>query len=187
MKIDRLIGITMYLLNRDKASAKELADRFEVSVRTIVRDMDALSGAGIPIASYPGSGGGYAILDTYRLDRRFATAADYQNILTALQALLTAYDSRELSDTAEKLPVQSGPTQHVFFDFSIKHLIISGGVWRLTVFKFHKLVAVVITVAVDLINFHTHFIHLPSLCPSFLRVRNIPSICLAPTRELSLL
>lgn len=119
MKIDRLIGITMYLLNRDKASAKELADRFEVSVRTIVRDMDALSGAGIPIASYPGSGGGYAILDTYRLDRRFATAADYRNILTALQALLTAYDSRELSDTAEKLPVQSGPPQHVFFDFSV--------------------------------------------------------------------
>ncbi|BDF34715.1 MULTISPECIES: helix-turn-helix transcriptional regulator [Extibacter] len=47
MKIDRLIGITMYLLNRNVVTAKELSERFEVSVRAIVRDIDALSIAGI--------------------------------------------------------------------------------------------------------------------------------------------
>lgn len=55
MKMDRLIGITMYLLNRNVVSAKELAERFEVSVRTIVRDMDVLSIAGIPISSQTGA------------------------------------------------------------------------------------------------------------------------------------
>ena len=62
MKIDRLIGITMYLLNRNIVSARELADKFEVSVRTIVRDVEALSMAGIPISSLTGASGGYEIL-----------------------------------------------------------------------------------------------------------------------------
>jgi len=42
LKVDRLIGITIYLLNRNIVSVKELAERFEVSVRTIVRDMETL-------------------------------------------------------------------------------------------------------------------------------------------------
>ena len=55
MRIDRLIGITMYLLNRNVVSARELADKFEVSVRTIVRDVEALNMAGIPISSSTGA------------------------------------------------------------------------------------------------------------------------------------
>ena len=61
MKIDRLIGITMYLLNRNIVSAQELANKFEMSVRTIVRDMEALNLAGIPISSSTGASGGYEI------------------------------------------------------------------------------------------------------------------------------
>ena len=51
MKIDRLYGITVYLLNHKKASASELARKFEVSVRTVQRDIDALCQAGIPVAA----------------------------------------------------------------------------------------------------------------------------------------
>lgn len=49
MKIDRLIAITMYLLNREIVSSSALAERFEVSKRTIQRDIEALNQAGIPI------------------------------------------------------------------------------------------------------------------------------------------
>lgn len=51
MKIDRLLGITIYLLNHNRTTAQRLADRFEVSVRTIIRDIDTLCMAGIPVVS----------------------------------------------------------------------------------------------------------------------------------------
>ena len=73
MKMDRLIGITMYLLNRNVVSAKELAERFEVSARTIVRDIESLSIAGIPISSSTGAAGGYEILDTFKLNKQITT------------------------------------------------------------------------------------------------------------------
>ena len=58
MKMDRLIGILSLLLQRDSVREGELAERFEVSVRTIRRDVDELCRAGIPIAIRPGRGGG---------------------------------------------------------------------------------------------------------------------------------
>lgn len=57
MKIDRLYGITLYLLNHKRASATELASEFEVSVRTIQRDIDALCLSKVPIISYLGIDG----------------------------------------------------------------------------------------------------------------------------------
>ena len=63
----------MYLLNRNVVTAKELSERFEVSVRTIVRDIDALSIAGIPISSSTGASGGYEILDTFKLNKQITT------------------------------------------------------------------------------------------------------------------
>ena len=61
MKIDRLIAMTMFLLNRETVSASTLAERFEVSKRTIQRDIDTLNQAGIPIVSTYGTEGGYEI------------------------------------------------------------------------------------------------------------------------------
>ena len=61
MKLDRLLGITIYLLNHEKTSASTLAKRFEVSVRTIQRDIEALCMAGIPVAASMGADGGYEI------------------------------------------------------------------------------------------------------------------------------
>ncbi|MDB4866693.1 MAG: YafY family transcriptional regulator [Cohnella sp.] len=79
MKLDRLLAITMLLLNRKRISAKELSDRFEVSLRTIYRDVETIqytgipvvSYAGIPVVSYAGTSGGYEIMDRYRLERQF--------------------------------------------------------------------------------------------------------------------
>jgi predicted DNA-binding transcriptional regulator YafY len=65
MKTDRMLTITVMLLNRDCISAKELAEKFEISVRTVYRDIDAINMAGIPIISYPGNNGGFGIMENY--------------------------------------------------------------------------------------------------------------------------
>ena len=65
MQESRLFKIIYYLLGKGQATAAELAERFEVSVRTIYRDMDALSQAGIPIYAEPGRNGGIFLLDNF--------------------------------------------------------------------------------------------------------------------------
>ena len=69
MKIDRLIGILSILLQEEKITAPELAERFEVSRRTINRDIEDLCKAGIPIFTSQGAGGGISIMDGYKIDR----------------------------------------------------------------------------------------------------------------------
>ncbi len=66
MRADRLISLVLLLQTRGRMTALELSERLEVSERTIYRDLDALSGAGIPIYGEHGPGGGYALLDSYR-------------------------------------------------------------------------------------------------------------------------
>ncbi len=80
MKIDRLLGILIQLINKDKVTAKELAEHFEVSVRTIQRDMDTLNMAGIPLYADVGKNGGYALLDNYKLNKSFLNRSE-ANIL----------------------------------------------------------------------------------------------------------
>ena len=65
MKIDRMIGILSVLLQREKITAPELAEIFEVSRRTINRDVEALCKAGIPISTFQGVGGGIMIMKGY--------------------------------------------------------------------------------------------------------------------------
>ena len=66
MKISRLLGILNVLVNKDRVTVKELAERFEVSKRTIFRDLDTLNEAGIPIVSYSGVGGGVSVIEGYK-------------------------------------------------------------------------------------------------------------------------
>ncbi|MFC3788953.1 helix-turn-helix transcriptional regulator [Paenibacillus sp. GCM10012307] len=65
MKLERLLSIIVILINRRIVQAKELAERFEVSVRTIYRDIDALNKAGIPVVTYQGSGGGIGLAASF--------------------------------------------------------------------------------------------------------------------------
>ncbi|WP_058301485.1 helix-turn-helix transcriptional regulator [Gorillibacterium timonense] len=102
MKLDRLLGITIYMLNRGKVNARLLAEKFEVSQRTIQRDMEALNLAGIPVVSTYGTDGGYEILDTFRMDRLLADDSDSSFILTALKGLATAYVNPRLESALAK-------------------------------------------------------------------------------------
>ncbi len=87
MKIDRLLGILMILINRKKVTAKELSDYFEVSVRTIQRDMDNLNMAGVPIYADVGKNGGYQLIDNYKLDKNFLDVNEAKVLIAFLQNL----------------------------------------------------------------------------------------------------
>lgn len=123
MRIDRLLGIVIYLLNRDIVNGNTLAERFEVSSRTIQRDIEALSLAGIPIVSLQGTNGGYGIIDNFKLDKQITTPEDYQFIKTALAGLCSAYDNKGLEETFEKIlsssQIKIGQDSKIKFDLSV--------------------------------------------------------------------
>ncbi len=87
MKITRLLEIVTILLNKKTVTAKELAERFNVSVRTIYRDVDDLSCSGIPVYTIQGVNGGISILDNYIMNKTMLSDTDKNNILIALQSL----------------------------------------------------------------------------------------------------
>ncbi|MBD3377547.1 WYL domain-containing protein [candidate division KSB1 bacterium] len=103
MKIDRLLSIIIILLNRERITARELGERFRVSVRTIQRDMDTLCAAGIPIRSEQGAQGGFGIISDYRFDRQLVDSDDLYYILTALEGISLASNNTQISNTLEKI------------------------------------------------------------------------------------
>ena len=107
MKIDRLIGILSILLQKEMITAPELAEHFEVSRRTIVRDIEALCKAGIPIYTMQGNGGGISIMNGYRMDRTLLTSRDMQMILAGLRSMDGVSGSRYYGQLMEKIQVGS--------------------------------------------------------------------------------
>lgn len=103
MKIDRLLSMTILLLNRRKMTAKDLADYFEVSVRTIYRDTETLNRSGIPIVSFQGYGGGFCIPDHYKLSRQILTFSDMVSIVTTLKGVNRALNNKEIASAVEKI------------------------------------------------------------------------------------
>lgn len=87
MKIDRLLGIITTLLQKGKVTAPYLAEKFEVSRRTILRDLDAISMAGIPIVTTQGGDGGISIAEGYKLDKSVLTADELQSIIAGLRSM----------------------------------------------------------------------------------------------------
>ena len=102
MQESRLFKIVYYLLDKGKATAPELAEKFEVSVRTIYRDIDALSGAGIPIYAEAGRNGGIHLMNNFVLDRSLLSEEEKTEILDALQSLSTIQNMKN-NDTLNKL------------------------------------------------------------------------------------
>ena len=107
MKIDRLIGILSILLQRDKVTAAELAEKFEVSRRTIVRDIEDLGKAGIPVAASQGRGGGISVMEGFKLDRTLLSEEDMKAILTGLQGLDSVSESGRYRRLMDKLDAEN--------------------------------------------------------------------------------
>ncbi|MNW39976.1 HTH domain protein [compost metagenome] len=103
MKIDRLLAMTILLLNRERVSAKELADRFEVSTKTIYRDMETLNQSGIPIVAYQGTSGGFEIMEQYTITRQYLTLNEISAVVAAVKGMNTALDDSNLDTLLEKV------------------------------------------------------------------------------------
>ena len=105
MKIDRLIGILSILLQTEKVTTPILAEKFEVSRRTINRDIDDLCKAGIPISTTQGVNGGISIMDGYKIDRTLLTSSEMQAVLAGLRSLDSVSGTKRYEQLMEKLSV----------------------------------------------------------------------------------
>lgn len=119
MQESRLFRILYYLLDKGRATAPELAEKFEVSVRTIYRDVDAISSAGIPIYVTTGRNGGIQFLDDYVLNKSFFSDSEKLEILSSLQSL-SAVQYPEVDTILSKLGAifQTSLTDWIDVDFS---------------------------------------------------------------------
>ena len=122
MKIDRLIGILSVLLQKDRVTCAELAKRFEVSERTILRDMETLNMSGIPVAAERGRGGGVYIMDGYRIDRTLLSSDDMRAILSGLRSLDSVSMTGRYRQLMEKMSAgsvsASGADSRIMIDLS---------------------------------------------------------------------
>lgn len=103
MKLQRLISIIMILLERDKVSSSQLAEMFEVTPRTIFRDIDSINQAGIPIVTYPGANGGIAIMKQYKIEKKLFTFSDITALLKGLESVHTTMIDQEILNATAKI------------------------------------------------------------------------------------
>lgn len=103
MRLERLTSIVFLLLNRKRISATKLAERFNVSIRTIYRDINTIDQAGIPIISHTGQQGGFAILDTYCIDKQVLTLNEITSIINTLKGVNASLEDEDMKLTIEKI------------------------------------------------------------------------------------
>ena len=120
MKLDRLIGIIATLQQKKQVTAPYLAEKFEVSRRTILRDIDDICKAGIPIVTTQGMGGGISIMDGFSLDTTVFTREELSAIFAGLKTLDTLLPSSNAGRLASKLGGDSAIalTDYMMIDLS---------------------------------------------------------------------
>ncbi len=87
MRIDRLLSMILIISNKGRVTGKELAEHFEVSLRTVYRDIDKICEAGIPIASEGGMGGGFYVMENFSLDKQFLKKSEVQTLTAVMDNL----------------------------------------------------------------------------------------------------
>lgn len=103
MKLERLLSIIFKLLNNEILSASSLADEFQVSPRTIYRDIEAICASGIPVVSYQGTNGGFGIIKGYKFDKSLMGSYDILNLITVLSSLSSIFKDKEIEHTIDRL------------------------------------------------------------------------------------
>lgn len=122
MKIERLIGIVSLLMQNKKITATQLAEKFEVSYRTILRDIESINLAGIPIVTMQGKGGGISIMDGFKIDGTIFSSQEMQSILTGLKSLDSISNTNYYRQLMEKLSLSEtnilNTKNHIIIDLS---------------------------------------------------------------------
>ncbi|MBB5226674.1 YafY family transcriptional regulator [Treponema ruminis] len=129
MKIDRLVSIIMILLEKKRISAQKLADMFEVSRRTIYRDLEAISMAGIPVSATPGPSGGIEIMSQYKIDKKVFSRDDLSALLLGLNSLPKTLRSSEVEHTLAKLKSLVPEDQAEDIEIRTSHVLIDLSPW----------------------------------------------------------
>lgn len=118
MKMDRLIGILTLLQQNKKVTAPELAKRFEVSRRTINRDIETLCRAGIPLTTAQGMGGGVSLMEGFSLDPAVLTPQELWALFAGLESLQSVSLSPEAQGLAQKLGGGAGRPEELQIDLA---------------------------------------------------------------------
>ncbi|WP_313757679.1 YafY family protein [Tissierella sp.] len=129
MKIDRLLSIIVILLNKENITARELANRFEVSVRTIYRDIETINLAGIPIVSNQGRDGGFRILDNYKMSHQLLTLDDMISIAIALKNINIFSENKNIDIMIDKISNIVPKNKKKDFDYHFNELIVCDLPW----------------------------------------------------------
>ena len=132
MKYEIMIGILFDLLSKRSVPASYLAEKYGVSTRSIYRYLECLEMAGVPIYTIRGNGGGFSIIDTYKLSSTFLTRKESEQFIHALSAITESVPNKEIQNAITKLQAIK---KHEYSGFDIRsgNLIIDGGPWGDTV------------------------------------------------------
>ena len=132
MKLDRLLSIVIMLLNRKRVQARDLAEHFDVSVRTIYRDIDAINNAGIPIVTYQGNKGGVGLIDSYKIDRQVLTLEDMVAMLSVLKGMNSTFKDRQLQAAIEKIDAIVPESKQEFVKNHVEQIVIDVMPWGIS-------------------------------------------------------
>ena len=141
MKYEIMLGILFELLSKKCVKASYLADKFEVSVRSIHRYINSLEMAGVPIYTNRGITGGFSIVDTYKLSSTFMTEKEFEQTINALTAFSDSLPNKTLESAINKLK-SAKKNQTSGFDIKSGGMIIDAGPWGDTVNYKSKLVVI---------------------------------------------
>src|SRR5262252_4812471 len=125
MRADRLLSLILLLQARPAVAAPELAERLEVSVRTVMRDVEALSAAGVPVFTERGRNGGIRLLDTFRTGVAHLSRAEVAGLAVGQSRLAGDLGLGDALDTAiEKIVGAGGGSLRGGFEQGRRHVLV---------------------------------------------------------------
>ncbi|MBE5737911.1 MAG: YafY family transcriptional regulator [Clostridiales bacterium] len=132
MKYEIMLKILFELMSKKCVKASYLANKYEVSVRSIHRYINCLELAGVPIYTIRGNGGGFAIIDTFKFSSTFLTINEFEHTINALTAITEGVPNKDLTNVINKLKSVMR-NEYSGFDIKSGNLIIDAGPWGDTV------------------------------------------------------
>ncbi len=132
MKYEIMLGILFELLSKKCVSAAYLANKYEVSKRSIYRYIEQIEYAGVPIYTIKGNGGGIAIVDSYRLASTFLSVKEYDQVIKVLTSFNNNLPDKLLENAITKLKANI-KNEYSGFDIRSGNLIIDAGPWGDTI------------------------------------------------------